>query len=92
MNDHYCGRVFALLSEYLDRELAPETCEELEEHLRGCPECIEFVHSLRRSVQLCRRFGNCRPLPAIDSEAMTTLQEAYGKMLERRQRASGSAG
>ena len=85
MNDHDCGRVFALLSEYLDRQLAPETCAELEDHLRGCPECIEFVHSLRQSVQLCRQFGNCQPLPAIDPEAMTNLREAYRKMLARRQ-------
>ncbi len=52
MTDSDCGRVFTALSEYLDQELAPAECEGLERHLRGCPECIQFVRSLRRSVQL----------------------------------------
>ena len=87
MNDSDCSRVFALLSEYLDRELPPGDCTELEEHLSGCPECIEFVESLRRSVELCHQFGKCQPLPAIAPQAMSDLREAYRKMLARRQRA-----
>lgn len=84
MNDNDCGRVFALLSEYLDAELAPATCEELEGHLRGCPECIQFVQSLKRSMQLCRQFGKCMPSPPMDAEAMASLRHAYEKMLARR--------
>lgn len=84
MNDNDCGRVFALLSEYLDAELAPATCEELEDHLRGCPECIQFVQSLKRSMQLCRQFGKCTPSPPVAPEAMASLRHAYEKMLARR--------
>ena len=84
MNDNDCSRVFALLSEYLDRELAPATCEELEQHLRGCPECIQFVQSLKRSVQLCHQFGKCMANPPVDKEAMASLRQAYEKMLARR--------
>jgi len=84
MHDSDCGRIFALLSEYLDQELAPPQCVELEEHLRGCPECIEFVRSLKRSVKLCRQFGDCRPVHLPDADAMSRIRQAYQKMLARR--------
>jgi len=59
MNESDCGRVFALLSEYLDQGLAPDTCKELEHHLSGCPTCMEFVQgwNLKRSMHLCRQSG-----------------------------------
>jgi RNA polymerase sigma-70 factor (ECF subfamily) len=84
MNDNDCGRVFALLSEYLDQELATASCDELEDHLRDCPECIQFVRSLKRSTQLCHQLGNCRPVPEVGSEAMASLRQAYERMLAKR--------
>ena len=84
MNDNNCGRVLGLLSEYLDRELASATCDQLEEHLRGCPECLELVRSLRRSLQLCRQLGDCLPMPPpLDREAIAGLRRAYGESLAR---------
>jgi len=84
MNDGDCTHIFELLSEYLDGELEPANCEQLESHLRGCPECIEFVQSLRRSRELCHQFGNCRPPAAPAPEAMASLRRAYEKMLARK--------
>ena len=83
MKDNDCNRVFGLLSEYLDRELAPATCEELEKHLRACPECVEFVRSLRRSVEICHRLGGCAPMPPPAQEAIASLRRAYAEMLAR---------
>ncbi len=79
-----CNRVFALLSEYLDRELPPADCERLEQHLNGCPECIEFVESLRRSVKLCRQFGASWTPPPVAPDSIAALRAAYLKMLARR--------
>ncbi len=84
MHDSDCGNVFALLSEYLDRDLAPATCEELEQHLAGCPECIEFVRSLKRSVQLCHQLGERTPAPALNGESIAGLRRAYEQMLARK--------
>ena len=81
-----CSRVFALLSEYLDRELPPADCEELQQHLNGCPECIEFVHSLQRSVQLCRQYGGSWTPPPIQPDTLAGLHDAYQKMLARRRK------
>jgi len=79
-----CKEVFAALSEYLDMELSPASCQELESHLKGCAPCIEFVESLRKSIDLCRNYGPAeRPQP-LTEEARQQLQEAYKKMLSAR--------
>ena len=79
-----CARIFELLSEYLDHELPPATCQQLESHLHGCPECVEFVRSLKRSMELCRQLGSCRPPAPLAPEALAGLRDAYRKMLARR--------
>ena len=83
MNERDGTCIFAMLSEYLDRELPP-TCGDLEEHLRDCPECIQFVDSLKRSVELCRQYGAApRPEP-VPPERLAELRAAYDRMLARR--------
>jgi anti-sigma factor RsiW len=84
MTENECERVFALLSEYLDQELPPASCEELEQHLRNCPPCIQFVRSLKRSVNLCRQLGQCRDVLRLDPDVMAGLRRAYEKMLAKR--------
>lgn len=80
-----CKEVFAALSEYLDMELSPSSCEELEAHLKGCPPCIEFVESLRKSIDFCRSYSPTeRPKP-LSEDARHELQEAYKKMLLARE-------
>jgi RNA polymerase sigma-70 factor (ECF subfamily) len=84
MNDRDCSQIFAALSEYLDRDLSPASCGELEEHLRGCPECVQFVDSLKRSIGLCREFGAMRPSEPVDPQSLVRLRAAYDRMLARR--------
>jgi RNA polymerase sigma-70 factor, ECF subfamily len=82
--DTDCSRIFALLSEYLDQELPPGTCEDLKRHLDGCPPCLRFVQSLRRSVRLCNALGKPCSLPPISPKITDALREAYQDMLARR--------
>jgi anti-sigma factor RsiW len=42
------------LSAYIDDELPSEICRELRRHLGACPNCEEFIASLRQTVTLCR--------------------------------------
>jgi RNA polymerase sigma-70 factor (ECF subfamily) len=79
-----CKQTFALLSEYLDAELPARTCEEIEAHLAGCPPCIEFLESLRRSIRLCHGFQTPEAPPPISEGEKQELQTAYQKMLEGR--------
>jgi len=79
-----CREVFSLLSDYLNLELPPDACQEMEAHIAGCPPCIEFTESLRKTVELCRQY---RPseLPApLGEKAREQLLKAYQKMLGSR--------
>ncbi|MBZ5675685.1 MAG: zf-HC2 domain-containing protein [Acidobacteriia bacterium] len=79
-----CKEVFAMLSDYLNLELPPETCDEIEAHIAGCRPCVEFAESLRKTVDLCRKYQP-KELPApLGEEAKAQLREAYRKMLAAR--------
>ena len=35
-----CKEIFARLSEYLDAELPPDACADIEAHIAGCAPCV----------------------------------------------------
>jgi len=80
-----CKRIFAALSEYLDLELPPEACRELEAHLAGCPPCVEFADSLRETVALCREYQAGEMPGPISQAARAQLEEAWRRALAARQ-------
>jgi anti-sigma factor RsiW len=45
-----CVALFAKLSEYLDGELDPGACADVDGHMADCERCREFLESLRRAV------------------------------------------
>lgn len=58
-----CLNILRQLSAFLDDELAADICREIREHLGACPNCEEFVASLRQTVTLCRHY----PAPRLSS-------------------------
>ena len=80
-----CKEIFSLLSDYLNLELPPDACQEIETHLAGCPPCIEFAESLRKTVELCRRYRPTELPEPIGQKAREQLLDAYQKMLRARQ-------
>jgi len=76
-----CREVFSLLSDYLNLELPPDACQQMEAHIAGCPPCIEFAESLRKTVELCRRYQPAELPEPLGNEAREQLLEAYQKML-----------
>ncbi|MGD1069284.1 MAG: zf-HC2 domain-containing protein [Bryobacteraceae bacterium] len=79
-----CREIFSLLSEYLNLELPPGACEEIETHLAGCPPCIEFAESLRKTVELCRRYQPSELPEPMGTGARARLLDAYQRMLDAR--------
>jgi len=79
-----CKEVFALLSDYLDLELPPEACKEIEAHIADCSPCIEFKESLRKTVDLCRQYRPTEVPAPMGHEAKAQLLEAYRRMLAAR--------
>jgi anti-sigma factor RsiW len=83
-----CKEVFSLLSEYLNLELPPGACREIETHLAGCPPCIEFAESLRKTVELCRRYRSSELPEPLGKNARAQLLDAYQRMLGARKSTS----
>ena len=88
-----CKQIFALLSDYLNLELPPDACQEIENHLAGCAPCIEFAESLRKTVELCRGYRPAELPEPLEKEAREQLLAAYRKMVSTRlnSRAAGLA-
>lgn len=80
-HDESCKEVFSLLSEYLNLELPPETCAQIEAHLADCAPCIEFNDSLRKTIELCRQYRPTELPGPLGKAARTQLLVAYEKML-----------
>lgn len=55
MNEHIhknCDELLGSLSAYIDGELGPELCEELERHLAGCDNCRVVLNTTKRTIDL----------------------------------------
>ena len=84
VHDEKCNEVFALLSDYLNLELPPDACAQIETHLAGCAPCIEFTESLRKTVELCRQYRPAELPETIGRQAREQLLGAYQKALDAR--------
>jgi anti-sigma factor RsiW len=49
-----CLHILRELSAYIDDELSRDICQEIRRHIGACPNCENFVASLRQTVSLCR--------------------------------------
>lgn len=58
----HCRDMLGKMSDYLDGELDPELCAELEKHISGCTNCRLMVNTMKMTVQLCKD-GACEDLP-----------------------------
>jgi len=83
-HDHNCEEVFSLLSDYLNLELPPEACHEVEAHLAGCDPCVEFAESLRKTVDLCRQYEPAEMPAPLTEQARGELEAAWHRLLESR--------
>jgi len=53
-----CRDHLGALSDYLDGDLHPEFCAEIERHLAECGDCRIVVDTLRKTVMLYRAYGH----------------------------------
>lgn len=50
-----CKDSIELLLAYLDGDLPASEAAHLEEHLGGCPPCLEFLRSYQATPKLCKK-------------------------------------
>jgi anti-sigma factor (TIGR02949 family) len=51
-HEHECNHFLPGLSDYLDGELNPELCAELEQHMAECERCRIVVDTTRKTIEL----------------------------------------
>lgn len=79
-----CKELFARLSAYLDGELSPEEHRGMEQHICGCPPCVEFLESVRRTVDLCHGFESAESPGPISAQLRERLLAVCRKALAAR--------
>ncbi len=76
-----CREIFAALSDYLDKELDPALCEQLETHMVSCRPCEAFLEDLQRTIQRCRSYQpECKP--GATSKIKSQVLAEYGRVLQ----------
>jgi anti-sigma factor RsiW len=77
-----CKKHFKRISEYLDGELDEHACKAIEENLEKCPECLECLNSLRKSIQLCKETGE-EEMPAdMRDRLRSNLRDCFSHKLK----------
>ena len=46
-----CKRISALVLAYLNDELSPRRKRDFQEHLKICPDCVNFLKTYRKTIQ-----------------------------------------
>jgi anti-sigma factor RsiW len=52
MDHETCHHLLSSLSSYVDQDLGPELCAEIERHLAGCENCRVVINTLRKTIDL----------------------------------------
>lgn len=58
-----CKGLASSISEYIDGELSPELCAELERHMEECENCTIVINTMRKTIDLYKQPAPDSPLP-----------------------------
>ncbi len=61
--DRTCQQITDLILDYITGELHPDTAAEFEEHLGICPDCVAFMNTYKKTVEVTRSLP-CEDIPA----------------------------
>ncbi len=51
-----CRGATNLILDFLSGELDPETTLEFEKHLEACPDCVAFLNTYKKTMELTKSF------------------------------------
>ncbi len=71
-----CKRLFALLSDYLDQQIDPSICEDVEGHLGSCSPCKAYLASLEETIRRCKRHCTDELKAAVRAQVRELLRES----------------
>jgi anti-sigma factor RsiW len=71
---HSCKDHLGALSDYVDGDVSPELCAEIERHLAECGNCRIVVDTLRKTVMLYRAYGHEEVPDAAKARLVAVLE------------------
>ncbi len=74
-----CKRLFTLLSDYIDQQVDPSICAEMEGHLGDCAPCKAYLASLEETVRRCRRHCTQELKTQLRAQVRDLLRESAAK-------------
>lgn len=66
----HCHNLLGNLSDFIDGELAPDLCAQIEEHLKGCENCRVVVNTLKKTVEIYEDCSSQATLPSDVKERL----------------------
>ncbi len=81
MSCHRTKELYEELCEYLGQDIEHPMCQELREHVENCPECRQYLKSIKESVILIRKIsGEEKDIPKIEiADIMTKIKDKRKK-------------
>ena len=74
-----CLDYISELNDYLDGQIDPSLCSEIEKHIGQCNNCRIMVDTMRQTVKLCRE-GQEEKLPAeLEEKLNSILKERWDR-------------
>lgn len=79
-----CSDYIGGLNDYIDGEMEPELCEEIEKHLGQCENCRIMVDTLKQTVKLCRE-GREENLPGpLEDKLKSLLKKKWDEKFKKK--------
>ncbi len=70
-----CKEVVELVTDYLEGVLLPEKRAQLEEHLAGCPGCMNYLEQVRLTIGMLRNLAQEPVFPETKEELLQVFRQ-----------------
>ena len=78
-----CQELIKELNDFLDGDLEPEICEEIEKHIGECENCRIMVDTLDQTVKLCREGKPEKLPPELEGKLNNLLAKQWAAKRKR---------
>jgi anti-sigma factor RsiW len=78
-----CKEIFERLGDYIDQEIDPELCAEIESHIEGCEPCVAFINTLRKTVELFHGLGEQDAAAVVPEEVSANLKRFLAESVDQ---------
>lgn len=72
-----CEEILAALNDFIDGDIDPSVCEELEEHLEDCNPCQLVVDNVRKTITLFKAGEPYELPPEFHRKLCDCLKQRY---------------